>query len=606
MSLRLKTILGIALIECVLLVFLVFSAQGFLRNSNIDQFIARANTTVALFASATKDAVIATDVALLDNFVHEVLNSPDLSYAIVRGQDGEILAMAGDVSANSGVRSVDYTYNQIDDNNFDVAATIVEAGVEFGRVELGFKNNQLEELFRHARQILVGLAGLEMLLVALFSFLLGSYLMRQLRFLTDGATSISKGFYGVEIPVKGSDELSQTASAFNHMSYQLKVSEVQRNAYLQSPVQAILTLDENGKILEANAAVEIMLGVRGADLVDSMVYERFFTNADVENPLKNFFQGDEPRNRDLFSHLNETVFQLSDFESFTCEWHISSIQIDNSQMYVIFAQNIDSRKRVEAEIISAKISAEQANEAKSEFLANMTHELRTPLQGIIGFSSLGEKKVSKAPTEKIELYFNTIRSSADTLLSLVNNLLDLSKLQAGKMDFHPDNHNIVTSVNTVISELESTSTLREVTIIPCPVEDMFCLYDRFRIEQALRNLISNAIKFSNQGGTIKVSCEARNEDILVTISDDGMGIPQGEQELIFERFSQSSSTKTAAGGTGLGLPLCREIVNQHGGSIWAENNEKGGALFSFTLPLHHANDQTKDQTSGVSDLKLAS
>lgn len=147
MSLRLKTILGIALIEGILLVLLVFSAQGFLRDSNIEQFVDRANNTVALFASAAKDAVIATDVALLEDFVNEILKNPDLSYAIVRGQGGDILAVAGDLGAGADSKTTDKSFDDIDDGQFDVTASITEAGFEFGKVQLGFKSRRLETLF---------------------------------------------------------------------------------------------------------------------------------------------------------------------------------------------------------------------------------------------------------------------------------------------------------------------------------------------------------------------------------------------------------------------------------------------------------------------------
>jgi len=593
-SLRLKTILGIALIEGILLIVLVFKAQDFLRESNIEQFVNRANTTVALFASATKDAVIATDVALLNNFVNEALKNPDLDYAVVRGQGGDILALAGAIS-DTAIIKTDRAFEDIDDGRFDVSATIDEAGFEFGRVELGFKSHQLDNLFAQSRRTLSVLASLEMVMVALFSFLLGSYLTRQLRHLSAGAAAISNGVYGVEIPEKGSDELSHTARAFNRMSRRLKRSEIQRDAYLQSPVQAILTLDDSGTILEANAALEIMLMLPREEMLGQKIYECFSSSSE-RNPLEQFFLHGKNGDPGIFSSLNETEFELSTGDSFVCEWHISAIEIDVTKMYVVFAQNIDQRKIVETELIEAKLKAESANEAKSEFLTNMTHELRTPLQGIIGFSGLGEKKIGKATNEKLELYFKTISSSADTLLSLVNNLLDLTKLQSGKMDFQMDEFNLVDSIKSVVSEIDPAARLQQVSLSYDPVGDMVCQYDRLRIEQVVRNLISNAVKFSPEGSGIVISTAYKPDEghILVSIQDQGVGVPAGEEELIFDRFAQSSATKTAAGGTGLGLPLCKEIVAQHGGRIWVENNDGGGSVFFFTLNSDVNDDWNQD------------
>ncbi len=247
----------------------------------------------------------------------------------------------------------------------------------------------------------------------------------------------------------------------------------------------------------------------------------------------------------------------------------------------------------------AKNLAEEASRVKSEFLANMSHELRTPMHSILSFAKLGGRRLtgSDADTEKVGHYLSRVVQSADRLLRLLNDLLDLSKLEAGKMSYDMQSVDLRSMVADTMAEFSEIATGRGVEIvmqqegIAAPVR---C--DCVRIAQVLRNLLSNAVRFTPPGGRVVIgiaSIEATGADrdrdgalddgIRVSVSDDGDGIPPGELEAIFDKFVQSSKTKSGAGGTGLGLSICREIINQHGGSIWAENGLKG-AILRFELP----------------------
>jgi signal transduction histidine kinase len=247
-----------------------------------------------------------------------------------------------------------------------------------------------------------------------------------------------------------------------------------------------------------------------------------------------------------------------------------------------------------ADLLRAKEAAERSNLAKSEFLANMSHELRTPMHAILSFSRIGQAKANSAPPEKLREYFEHIRSSGERLLNLVNDVLDLSKLEAGKMQYsmiHLDLRRLTEEIGIELSPLLKA---KQLTLeIAAESVDCYATGDHKRLGQVLQNLLSNAIKFSAPAGVIRVELAA---DVLsqgsgtsvpalrLTVADEGVGIPEGELETIFDKFVQSSKTVTGAGGTGLGLAICREIIYAHRGMIRARNRPEGGAAFDVLLP----------------------
>lgn len=273
------------------------------------------------------------------------------------------------------------------------------------------------------------------------------------------------------------------------------------------------------------------------------------------------------------------------------------------------SKDISARKRIDAELrehrdnlsrlvaeqtadlLQAKESAERANQLKSEFLTNMSHEFRTPLHGILSYARLAESRLGKVSPEKLADYLERIRQSGERLTSLVNDLLDLAKLEAGQQHFNCHGANLRVVVERVCADLHALSSSRKLQI--CHEVQTLCTVawlDPQQIIHAVQNLLSNAIKFSPEGGTITLTYADGQVDgqdaLLFRVRDQGVGIPPGEEDKIFDKFIQSSATKTGAGGTGLGLAITREVMKGHKGRAQVRNHPEGGAEFELAIPRH--------------------
>jgi signal transduction histidine kinase len=242
--------------------------------------------------------------------------------------------------------------------------------------------------------------------------------------------------------------------------------------------------------------------------------------------------------------------------------------------------------RLFREIEQKSRELEAASQHKSEFLANMSHELRTPLNAVIGFSEVLLDRMFGDVNEKQDEYLKDIHASGQHLLSLINDILDLSKIEAGKMELELSDFDLPMTIDNALMLIRERAVRRSIALNTAVDERVGQVHaDERKIRQVLLNLLSNAIKFTPEGGRIHVAARSVNESIEVSVTDTGVGIAPEDQEAVFEEFRQVGTAEKKVEGTGLGLALSRKFIELHGGRIWVKSQVGAGSTFTFTVPV---------------------
>jgi GAF domain-containing protein len=242
--------------------------------------------------------------------------------------------------------------------------------------------------------------------------------------------------------------------------------------------------------------------------------------------------------------------------------------------------------RLFREIEQKSRELEAASRHKSEFLANMSHELRTPLNAVIGFSEVLSERMFGELNEKQDEYLKDIHASGQHLLSLINDILDLSKIEAGRMELELSDFDLPMTIDNALTLVRERAARRSIALNTAVDERVGQVHaDERKIRQVLLNLLSNAIKFTPEGGRIHVEARSVNESIEVSVTDTGVGIAPEDQEAVFEEFRQVGTAEKKVEGTGLGLALSRKFIELHGGKIWVKSEVGAGSTFTFTVPV---------------------
>src|SRR5215472_12068689 len=262
----------------------------------------------------------------------------------------------------------------------------------------------------------------------------------------------------------------------------------------------------------------------------------------------------------------ETVRLLSTFAT------QSALAIQNARLFL----EIEDKSR----------QLEAASRHKSEFLANMSHELRTPLNAIIGFSEVLNERMFGDLNEKQDEYLKDIYASGQHLLSLINDILDLSKIEAGRMELELAEFSLPAAIDNALILVRERASRRGIRLGQ-GIDDRVGMIrgDERKVKQVLLNLLSNALKFTPEGGRIDVRATMNDGMAEISVADTGVGIAPEDQEAIFEEFRQVGTADKKVEGTGLGLALSRKFVELHGGRIWVESEVGKGSTFTLTLPV---------------------
>lgn len=267
------------------------------------------------------------------------------------------------------------------------------------------------------------------------------------------------------------------------------------------------------------------------------------------------------------------------------------------EQFKLLRDNLELQVELRTQELSReKNRAEKADMAKTSFINNMTHELRSPMHAILNFSRIGMKKTTEIEHQAFNSFFKNINTGGTRLLKLIETLLDISKIDAQVTSLEFESADIVKITQNAINEASHMISGKEMKVMLESDGEMKVRIDPMRIHQVISNMLINAIKYSPRAGRINISLEyaqitgapCLNETspaaIKFAISDNGIGIPEEELNLVFERFYQSSVTDNGTGGTGLGLAICKEIVGLHHGVIFAQNRSECGVRMTFTVP----------------------
>lgn len=398
-------------------------------------------------------------------------------------------------------------------------------------------------------------------------------------------------------------------SELHAVQQQLKGSEELYRAVLQASESAILALDKNQITTVVNQAFCERNGLVEAEAVGQPLRQLLahVTDTTIFDLVNLTIKTQKSQSYMLHAELaGEGREAWMDIKYYPLDGGVMVLSLDVTPLKKAEKELMMHRDHLQEmvdqqvhELRDAVEKAQEANRAKSEFLANMSHELRTPMHSIMSFSSFGMEKLEKASLEKLGSYFSKIHQSGDRLLALVNDLLDLAKLEAGKMELTIANQNLTELVGTLVDEQGATIKKKGVLVqFADPHTPIKGFYDSMRIGQVVTNLLSNAVKFTPAGNEVNISVDigviattgsgdqaTEIPALCFKIQDHGIGIPDDELEMVFDKFIQSSKTNTGAGGTGLGLAICKQIIDAHDGNIWAESTDDGGATFCFSIPL---------------------
>ncbi|HSQ46922.1 MAG TPA: PAS domain S-box protein [Lutibacter sp.] len=362
--------------------------------------------------------------------------------------------------------------------------------------------------------------------------------------------------------------------------------KIQSDTILNKIDNMLMVSDKEGDIIYSSPAVEKMLGYKVDDILGDKWWKLTYENQQEAQQVKNAIFNYVFLNKKSFVDISKRKIKTATGDYKWIEWQLSK---GTNGTYISIGTDITHRISTDLELKKAKESAEESLKVKNEFLANMSHEIRTPLNAVIGFTDL-VLETQLNPEQRSHL--ETMKNSGEILLSLINNVLDLSKLESEKLKIEEIPFNLHKSFNTVLKLMKLRADEKKITLDLniAPNTPIHVLGDPTRVEQILLNLIGNAVKFTNKG-SVHVTLKQLNEtsdasEIYFEVRDTGIGIVSNKINTVFGAFSQAKSdTSRIYGGTGLGLTIVKKLVGLLNGSIKVESIFGEGSVFKITLPL---------------------
>lgn len=517
-----------------------------------------------------------------------VSNFPTLSNAIreiqVINSDGEVLVTQGNIGSD-GERTNDVRVKQAllgsrdeailrDPKNGDriyvLAMPIISSGREnpIGAVRVEASMEDVYKQLNEINTILVTATVISLIITAVLGVFLARTITRPMSDMRDHALAMARGDFSRKVKVYGDDEIGQLASAFNDLTRKLQeanaITEGERkklSSILSFMTDGVVATDSDGMIILMNDRAEQMLNVSRQNVLGTSILKLF--RLSDEMTWDEFYSGPETILLD-FSDDEETYILRSS--------HSFILQEDGSINGLIA-------------VLHDITEQEQIEEERREFVVNVSHELRTPLTTLKSYIEALQDGAWK-DEEVAPRFLSVIGDETDRMIRLVNDLLQLSKMDKKEYNFQIEEVEFIEYFNKIIDRFEMSKSDSIHFVRYFQTGSAYVQIDKDKMTQVIDNIISNALKYSPEGGTITFRCWKQAKRLRVSISDEGVGIPKANLPKIFDRFYRVDRARSRQlGGTGLGLAIAKEIIHGHGGDIWAESEWGKGTTISFTLPF---------------------
>src|SRR6266852_5123895 len=364
----------------------------------------------------------------------------------------------------------------------------------------------------------------------------------------------------------------------------LQTSEEKFRSVVQTANDAIVTADGHGEITDFNRGAEAIFGYSAQEVIGKpltvLMPDRF--REPHQQGFKRYLDTGEAH---VIGKTVELAAKRKDGTEFPVELSLSSWKARAGLFFTGVLSDITERKRTEELILHAKEEAERANKFKDQFLSTMSHELRTPLNAVLGFSDLLADERYGPLNDRQRRYIDHIHTGGKHLLKLISDILDLSKIEAGRMELAREDVSVAFAFSEVISALYPLAEKKSQALLQQAESNLHVHADAMRFKQVLMNLVGNAIKFTPEGGRIELTARHMDDQVRMEVRDNGPGIAPEEQQRIFEAFFRLAQTGSATEGTGLGLAITARLVELHGSKLDIESGPGKGTCFHFSLPL---------------------
>ncbi|MFT5420907.1 MAG: two-component system NtrC family sensor kinase [Candidatus Endobugula sp.] len=553
MSLRLKTILGVGIIEAILLMVLISTVLSYMRLSNEGNLEDYVDTTTKLFVTTTKDAVLSFDLSSLEHFVEEMLTNKGLLYARIFDGDDRLLASGSKPNYVQQPFKDDASYQHVDDSVYDSSAIIAIDGTIYGRIEIGFSTQKIEQAIDEARALAATIALVKMLLVALFSFVLGGYLTSQLKVLKHSAKRIAAGDLNQKIDVKTRDEIGEVADSFNIMLSSLRAANKKSEEHQQELILLNKTLEER-----------------------------------VDQRTEKIMQQKE-KLQSSYEQLQYTQKQLVQSEKMASIGQLAAgvaHEINNPVAFV--KSNLTSLAKY---INTYKALIDKQQRVLVSMSASTSAKVKQQLDNI---SHYVEEEDIEFIHADIDVLVEESIIGTNRVAEIIKGLKVYSRASDDIMEDCDVNACLQDTLKMLNNEIKySCEVVQKIGVLPV------CFCNRGKITQVFTNLIVNAVHSMGATDTgvltVETFCkESLHEktlhektrptaEVVIKISDTGQGIPEENLSKLFDPFF---TTKDVGEGTGLGLSISQGIIDDHGGRMEVESTVGKGTAFTLTLPIN--------------------